>query len=115
MGITQWLVLRPLFPQAGWWIPLSAGGWMLAWGISMAIPVPLAPFIIAGLAGLLMGSSQWLILRRWVPIAGWWIIVSLLAWVVGLSDFADPRLAGLVVGIITGLAIELLIRYTKRG
>ena len=61
-----------------------------------------------------MGSFQWLILRRWVPLAGWWIVVSALAWVIGLSGFAELHLAGLVVGIVTGIVFELLTRYKKR-
>ncbi len=114
IGVAQWLILRPLFPQTGWWIPLSAGGWILGWGISMVIAVPGADFLIAGLVGLSTGSFQWFILRQWVPLAGWWIVVSVLAWIIGLSGFAEPRLAGLVVGVVTGIVFELLTRYKKR-
>lgn len=113
MGVAQWLVLRPLFPQTAWWIPLSAGGWMLGWGISMAIGASGIAFLVAGLVGLSLGSFQWFILRKWVPLAGWWIVVNVLAWVIGLSGFTDPRLAGLVVGIVTGIILELLARYKK--
>lgn len=113
MGLAQWLVLRPMFPKTSWWIPLSTGGWMLGWGISSALVNPQAAFLIAGLVGLITSSFQWYILRQWVPMAGWWVIVNPLAWVIALSDFTDPRLAGLVVGIITGLSLELLIRYKK--
>jgi len=113
MGVAQWLVLRPLFPESWWWIPLSTGGWMLGWGFSMAIGIPQSAALIAGTVGLTTGGFQWYILRRWVPIAHWWILVNILAWVIGLSGFTDSRLAGLVVGIVTGIVLELLARYKK--
>ncbi len=113
IGVAQWLVLRPMFPYSWWWIVLSASGWMMGWGISMALGIPQSAALIAGLVGLSMGAFQWYILRRWVPIAHWWILVSMLAWIIGLSGFTDPRLTGLIVGIITGIVFELLARYKK--
>lgn len=113
MGVAQWLVLRPLYPNTSWWILLSTGGWMLGWGISIAVFDPQAAFLIAGFVGLSTSGFQWYILRQWVPMAGWWVVISTLAWVVALSDFTDPRMAGLVVGIITGIGLELLARYNK--
>jgi hypothetical protein len=115
MGFAQWLVLRPIYPKTGWWMPLSAGGWMLGWGISMALGIQQTDFLVAGLVGLSLGLFQWIILNQWVPISQWWIVVNILAWVIGLSGFTDPRFAGLVVGIVTGIALELLSRYSKKG
>ncbi len=113
IGVAQWLVLRPLFPLSWWWIILSASGWMLGWGVCMAVGIPDSAALIAGILGLTTGGFQWYILRRWVPIAHWWILVSILAWIVGLSGITDQRLTGLIVGIITGIAFELLARYKR--
>ena len=60
-----------------------------------------------------MGTAQWLILRRWVHQAGWWIVVSTLGWAAGLSGFVGPFLVGAVVGAVTGIAMELLVRYPR--
>ena len=114
MGIAQWLVLRPIYPKTGWWIPLSAAGWMLGWGISIALGFQGSSSLVAAMVGLSLGSFQWLLLNRWVPISQWWIVVNILAWIIGLSGFTDPRFAGLVVGIVTGIVLELLSRYSKR-
>ncbi len=30
LGVSQWIVLRDLMPRSGWWIVISALGWLLA-------------------------------------------------------------------------------------
>ena len=90
MGFGQWLLLRRWVDRARWWILASTAGWggaialgataygifamELRWevvGIAVALPVI---FLGAGL-------FQWLLLRRWVRRAGWWLLAS------GLSSF----------------------------
>ncbi|MFQ4138528.1 hypothetical protein PGN35_019650 [Nodosilinea sp. PGN35] len=34
--------------------------------------------------GLLIGTAQWLVLRKYIPKAFWWIVVSTLGWTFGL-------------------------------
>ena len=33
--------------------------------------------------GLIVGVAQWLVLRRYLPYAGWWILASALGWILG--------------------------------
>lgn len=112
-GITQWLVLRSRVNQAGWWILASALGWI----ISLAVVVAVVPSEIAVLAflllGALMGTAQWLVLRRWFDRASWWIVISALGWTVGLTRILGVSLVGAVVGAVTGIAMELMMRQRE--
>jgi MFS family permease len=60
------------------------------------------------LIGLIIGVMQWLALQRWVRRAGWWLLVSALAWAIG--PILGPTLTGGVIGAVTGFALELLTR-----
>jgi len=59
------------------------------------------------------GIAQWLFLRRRLHWAGWWIIISALAWTTGLTVFSGVLLSGAMVGAMTGIALDLLLRYPK--
>ncbi len=67
LGVLQWLVLRNRLEHAGWWIPISIGGWLLAFvltGAAYVTNVYVEPFDLfaaafvpiavagAGLAGM---------------------------------------------------------------
>ena len=104
-GVLQVLVLRPLVARSGWWvmtIPLAAAvagvvglaAGAVAGGVSPpGQPSPLGGadvgvdvgwVVSAGLFGPALGLLQfWLVLRRQVPHAGWWVLASTVAWVAG--------------------------------
>ena len=77
-------------------------------------------------AGATVGALQWLVLRRWIPRAGWWVLVSSLSWVVAeygylkLTRGNDAHLlmgasvSGALSGAITGLTLMALMRKTRR-
>jgi hypothetical protein len=123
-GAVQWLVLR----QFG----VDTRGWIAASGIGMAISMPIAiliavttrpqPGILLGgpLVGGIVGLAQWLILRRHVAQAGWWVLASALGFT---AFFAAAQLlggegreiiavtaAGLLLGVITASALVWLMR-----
>lgn len=83
MGVGQWLVLRRRIPAAGWWVAASALGGVLT-GASAAVwsDPPRLVVAVAGM-GLLLGVLQWLVLRRSVRRAGWWLLASPVACTVG--------------------------------
>jgi len=111
IGVLQWVVLRQYLRQGGWWILASGVGWAGGWGIVMAA-APLNIGIVAeALLGAAMGTLQWLVLRRQLRQAGWWIVVSSLGWTVALTGLTGELLVGAVVGAVTGIALELLLRY----
>ena len=110
IGVLQWVVLRQYIRQAGWWILASAGGWAIGWLMVMVIP-PEVGIPIGTVLGAAIGVNQWLILQRHLRRAGWWVVVSILAWTMGLGGLAGELLVGTVVGAITGIVLELLLRY----
>ena len=118
IGLAQQLALPPHLPcRTGWWLTTSFGwaiGWSVGWGLGWQPP---ANFVLIGLiAGLVAGLGQWLLLRRQVKWAGWWLVVSPLAWAGGLGlglavggAFGWP-LAGGLAGLLSGLALARVAR-----
>jgi len=113
VGIAQWVVLRPRFKQAGWWILASALGWVLGQILVTAVLPIQNTFLQGAVLGGTLGIAQWLILRRWVHRAGWWIVLSAVGWSAG--PILGASLVGAVAGAITGLALELFLRYARTG
>jgi hypothetical protein len=111
IGILQWVVLRQHLRQAGWWILASAVGWATGWAVVLALVSPEAGTLTGIVLGSVTGTLQWLVLQRQLYQAGWWIVVSTLGWTVGLTGLTGELLVGAVVGAVTGIALELLLRY----
>lgn len=113
VGILQWLVLRPLVHQAGWWLFLSTVGWAMG-QVVVEIALPPGSGMLAGLVlGGMMGTAQWFALRRWVRSDRWWIVASIVGWTLGLNGVVGPALVGAVAGAVTGIALELLLRSPR--
>lgn len=157
VGTAQWLVLRRPLPDVGWrsWALATAVGAFVAWSAGMlpgtlmgaggaegsaegaAVAEPSAAVVyglaaVMGLvAGAILGTPQWIILRRHVPRGGLWIPANALAWAPGMvmafvaADFlfsagigvgtvllaiATLAAIGAVVGAIHGLALVWLLR-----
>jgi hypothetical protein len=114
-GVLQWLVLKQRIPRAYRWIPATAIGWIAGGAIgSFALPAELG-FLSATLLGTATGLAQWVIIRQEVHWAGWWPLVSAVAWTTGLTMFPAPLLVGVMPGAMTGIALELLLRYARRN
>ncbi len=92
MGIAQFVLLRRYLPRMGWWVLATAGGWSLGlvlillgifnvlthfWGAE-TIYRSWAFVLAFSLLGLSIGCGQWLVLRRRLPRAGWWIGANVL-------------------------------------
>ena len=109
----QWLVLRQRVPRAGWWLAASTVGGMTAWPLFLGVywfaPVPFAHDQVSniseaavamlqalpdaaelGAVGAVMGSVllgvlQWLVLRKRVARAGWWVLANGVALTAGFT------------------------------
>lgn len=155
VGTAQWLVLRRPLPAMSWraWVSATALGAFIAWTSGMLVgtlmsagsetggsaPSEPSEAMVYGLAalmglagGTILGAPQWLVLRRHVRRAAWWIGANALAWVPGMvlafvaADFVFSAGSGVgklllalgtlvaigaVVGAIHGLALVWLVRY----
>jgi hypothetical protein len=94
-GVLQYVLLRQCLPRMGWWVLVTVAGWFLG-VLLIALPGWLgwmdAPLnnldLIFLMMGLAIGITQWLLLRRRLPLAGWWIAASALGW--GLLGLITP-------------------------
>ncbi|MEK7323711.1 MAG: hypothetical protein AAB217_00475, partial [Chloroflexota bacterium] len=150
LGTAQWLALRRSIEKMRWqeWVAPTALAAGFAWVIGMtpstfvdfsttAPAVLVSGGIVLGILFVLsMGGAQWLVLRRYVPRAGWWIAANAIAWPAGVAmpfitlglipdDASVPVmivagivggvLMGIVVGAITGVALVRLLRTSAPG
>jgi hypothetical protein len=159
VGTAQWLVLRRAFPSMKLraWVLATAAGAFVAWTLGMLPSVLVSAesgtrgpastepsdAVVYGLAalpglvaGAILGTPQWLVLRRYVRRAALWVPANALAWVPGMviafyaADsifvagngmstvvFAIVTLAaiGAVVGAIHGLALVWLVRLRRNA
>jgi hypothetical protein len=87
-GLLQYGLLRRYLPRMGWWVLVTTGGWLLGallllisrrldFWTSESFDIRLA-YVVMGLS---IGVGQWLLLRRRLPRAGWWIGANVLGWV----------------------------------
>ncbi len=159
VGTAQWLVLRRPLERMRWrdWALATAVGACVAWTLGMipgtfmftgpdtgtATPGQMSDLLVYTLAagmGLVLGSilgvPQWLVLRRYLAKAGWWVLANALAWMLGMvvifigTGFIPPQgitipvalllvlfvvTAGAVVGAVHGLVLVWLLSQRSQG
>ena len=139
-GVAQWLLLRRQVHRAGWWILASTAGWAVGLAVGgavgsavvgavgsavrFAVLLAVGDAVAGAVIGAVTGVAQWLLLRRQVHRAGWWILASTAGWAVGLSvgdavgwavgDAMGWAVIGAVSGIITGAALVWLLHQPRR-
>ena len=135
-GFMQWLVLRRRIARTGWWVPASTLGFPIA--LVMAVGamrlggIP-SPILLGVLFGVLSGILPWLVLRRQLARAGWWVPAHLLGSLVGgamgivafhvmaLIGFyqfpwaAAGAMFGAGLSAITGITLVWLLRQPVPG
>lgn len=132
VGGLQWLALRRTVQQfSGWrWTLATALGTALPWALGMSMRSSLslsqgndeavlgAMLLLGVLTGVALGGAQWLVLRRILRQAGWWIPASILAWLQGLVVLMSgasliqtqtPLWSLLLISGVTGLVIGSLV------
>jgi hypothetical protein len=105
------------------WLPTFIGfiaGGALATGVSGRLDSIPSAIVGGALAGAVIGGTQWLVLRRLLPGAAWWIAATAVGQAVGLAVGAplvgygtEPRdlavqgvIAGLTIGVLQALVLR---------
>lgn len=121
IGLTQLLVLKRYIFQAGWWvlanslswglIGLSTSGWVAPKTLHI-LPRLLYGIIDGTQIGLLLGLGQWLVLRKQLPKAWRWIVVSILGWSISLAiGWTVGGILRLVTRLFLGEVIGLAVTW----
>jgi len=110
----QWAVLYKRIQKAWRWVVLSSLGWIVGF-ILFVVFIPDINFLIGPVLGGAVGVLQWLLLRKEVDWAGWWIIISILAWTTGLTFIPGALTSGSLPGALTGLTLVILFRFSSKG
>jgi hypothetical protein len=113
VAVFQWLVLQRRFSRSWRWPAYTAAGWTAGALLALGLGQLEASFAAGLLLGATAGLAQWLILRREVRWAAWWIPISAVGWSTGLSMALAPLLAGVLAGAVTGIALMLLLSYPR--
>ena len=71
------------------WLLATTAGWAVGLAILVSLPQTATPALVEGilfvLSGTLAGVLQWLLLRRHIRRAGWWVLVSAAGWIGGAA------------------------------
>ncbi len=114
VGVMQWPVLYHRLPRAWRWPLATAVAWIGgSLFVLIAVPAELHIVLKGLVLGPLVGLAQWLILRQHVYWAGWWIVVSTMAWITGLTLLPGTLSTGALSGALTGAVLALLFHYPK--
>ncbi len=139
IGFSQWIILRRYLVSGTDWILAGGTAWAVGYTLGLLIIQNFSDTILGGviayiLFGAVVALAQWQMLRREVPHLLIWILVSSLAWTVGLlagqgvltllfsaPSVIEPALStaiiavtnGLVAGAITGAALIWIARQPE--
>lgn len=127
IALAQAVVLRGRVPAAGRWVGLSTLAGAIGIGAILLVmngsnemfTTALLPAAIFAVLGLWLGAAQWLVLRRHVARAAWWMLISAaglgltLAMLFGVSaegrELLSLVLSGIVFGAISGAGMAWLL------
>jgi uncharacterized membrane protein YfcA len=137
VGIGQWFIFRQWVRWAGWWVLVTAIGWIVGWwytipamsrisrGSMLLLYADWRVHFANGMAiidtsligivvfAIIIGVFQWFVLRQWVRRASWWIparmIVAAIGWSIIVIVFRVIRLRNPHIFILWSLSIEAVM------
>lgn len=111
----QWAVLYKRIQKAWRWAVFSSLGWIAGYVLYVLFFSANMSFIMGPLLGGVVGVVQWFLLRKELDWAGWWIVVSVIAWTTGLAVMPGFLTSGSLPGALTGLTLVILFRFSSSG
>jgi hypothetical protein len=98
VGLAQWLVLRQVKPGTHFWVLATIVGYVLCSEMLLIFQFGRSILYFDTLTflkiGIVLGIVQWIVLRKWVYQASWWIVTSFLSWLFAFSIIYVENLAG---------------------
>ena len=136
-GASQWIMLRRHFSDAYWWVLASVAGMAVGYAAAATV-VNRVPLLAGAVIGVAAGASQWIMLRRHLSGAYWWVLASVagmaVGFAVGYSLNFDPihasfegvlygavsgavsrGVGGAVGGAITAIPMFTLLQHARMG
>ena len=144
LGGAQWLALnlgwqlalKKRFRSGCYWLLANVLSWVLIGAVTSAIGINLALFTTSGelfdglvwvpFGGAILGVGQWLVLRKYLVKAAWWIGATTLGWSFwwgsAISIFWSQKpielvllvFGALIYSIITGIVLVWLLWLTHQ-
>ena len=109
----QWSVLYKRIHAAWRWLLLSSAGWIIGYILFMIFFSSNLEILAGVVIGGTLGFFQWFILRREFDLAGWWIIISIMAWTTGLVLMPGLLTSGALPGALTGLVLVIFFGFSS--
>ena len=113
IAVLQWSVLYKRIHKAWRWGVFSALGWIIGYILFVIFLQPSMSVLLGPVMGGIVGIAQWFLLREEVEWAGWWIVISILAWTTGLTLMPGLLTSGALPGALTGLTLVVLFRFAS--
>ena len=110
----QWTVLYKRIPGSWRWAVYSAIAWIVGYILFVILFPEEMGFLFGSIRGAILGVVQWFILKEEFDFAGWWIVISMLAWMTGLFLVPGLLSSGALPGALTGLALIILFRFSSK-
>jgi hypothetical protein len=111
ISVLQSVVLYKRIHKSSLWAISSSIGWIAGYILHLIFLSANSGPLLGPIIGAVVGLLQWSLLRREVSWAGWWIIISILAWTTGLTTMPGLLTSGTLPGALTGLTLLILFRY----
>jgi hypothetical protein len=96
------------------WGVLSIIGWTAGYVLCVVLFSANADLMVGPFVGAAVGIAQWFLLKNEFDWAGWWIMISLLAWTSGLVIMPGLFTSGALPGALTGLTLVILFRFSSK-
>jgi len=108
----QWAVLYKRIHKASRWAIYSFTGWVVGYILFVLLSAGEFGLPEGLLIGASVGVAQWLLLRKVFNWAGWWILISIMAWTTGLNIMPGMLTSGALPGALTGLTLVIFFRFS---
>jgi hypothetical protein len=117
LGLAQWPFMAGRILASWRWVLASSVGWGLGFlaGAELSSLFGLQGVMFGLLTGLVTGTTlgvlQWMLLRRVVTRAGFWIAANVFAWGSALAYYRPSAWLGLLMGALVGIVTAIVLLW----